>query len=75
MMPNFMNMKCIYRLLLGSAQLFLTVCVLLFVLVPLIFRYSYTLQRSMLFLNFGEKLVKLDLIIIVNVMITTLYDL
>ncbi|XP_034231132.1 lysophosphatidylserine lipase ABHD12 isoform X2 [Thrips palmi] len=41
-----------FMLLLGSAHLILSVCVFLFVVVPLIFRYSYTLQRSMLFLNF-----------------------
>ncbi|XP_026282641.1 lysophosphatidylserine lipase ABHD12 isoform X2 [Frankliniella occidentalis] len=40
------------RLLLGSAKVALAICVFLFILVPLMFRYSYTLQRSMLFLNF-----------------------
>lgn len=60
-----MNMKCIYRLLLGSAQLVLSVCVFLFVVVPLIFRFSYTLQRSMLFLNFGQTWVMWHLINII----------
>lgn len=41
-----------WLVLLGSAQLALVVCVFLFIVVPLVFRYSYTLQRSMLFLNF-----------------------
>ncbi|KAK3922473.1 Lysophosphatidylserine lipase ABHD12, partial [Frankliniella fusca] len=38
--------------LLGSAKAVIAICVFLFVLAPLMFRYSYTLQRSMLFLNF-----------------------
>lgn len=41
-----------WLILLGSAQVALAICVFLFVIVPLIFRYSYGLQRSMLFLNF-----------------------
>ena len=40
------------RILLGSVQLTLLLCIFLFVVVPLVFRFSYTLQRSMLFLNF-----------------------
>lgn len=35
-------------------QLSLVAALIIFVVLPLIFRYSYTIQRSLLFLPFGE---------------------
>lgn len=46
--------SCIFRILTGTAQAVALTLFILYVVVPLLFRYSHKLQRNLLFLPFGE---------------------
>ncbi|XP_019770812.1 lysophosphatidylserine lipase ABHD12 isoform X2 [Dendroctonus ponderosae] len=42
----------IYRIALNTLKIILLLCIILFVVLPIIYRYSYAFQRSAVFLNF-----------------------
>ncbi|XP_039278778.1 uncharacterized protein LOC111051735 [Nilaparvata lugens] len=52
-MKLFYNRRHFKRIFIGTLFVILAIFFFVFIIVPVIFRYSYSLQRSLLFLNFG----------------------
>jgi len=50
-------LECLYfsfRCLFGTAKATLFVLIVIFGFIPVLFRYAYPLQRTIIFLNFGK---------------------
>lgn len=49
-----MNLNSFFRILFGTLRAVVIILIVMFGFVPVLFRYTYPLQRTVIFLNFGK---------------------